>query len=171
MSRKRPTCHLLCFKDFGQCLMQLNHRRKELLVVVFALEKFLFYLLRTKDIIYFNHAAFKFLLKKEAKSRFICWILLLQEFDVGTQDKKDSKNLVADLLSCPLSIEEPLLISDEFPNEYLFYLKQISPWYADIVNYLAIGRLLEELSRHEKDKIKSDSKFYVLMSSICENSI
>lgn len=38
---------------------------------------------------------------------------------------------------------------------------QISPWYADTLNYLAISRLLEELSGYEKHKIKSDSRFYV----------
>ena len=51
---------------------------KELLAVVFALEKFRPYLLGAKVIIYTDHAALRYLLtKKEAKPRLIRWVLLL----------------------------------------------------------------------------------------------
>ncbi|KAK4394161.1 Retrovirus-related Pol polyprotein from transposon.6, partial [Sesamum angolense] len=61
---------------------------KELLAVVFALEKFCHYLLGTK-VVFSDHAALKYLLsKKEAKPRLIRWILLLQEFDLTIKDKK-----------------------------------------------------------------------------------
>jgi hypothetical protein len=56
---------------------------KELLAVVFAFEKFRSYIVNLKVIVYTDHAAIKYLLaKKDAKPRLICWILLLQEFDV-----------------------------------------------------------------------------------------
>jgi hypothetical protein len=59
---------------------QLNYSttKKELLAVVFALDKFRSYLLGSKIIIYSDHAALKYLFsKKYAKSRLIRWILLL----------------------------------------------------------------------------------------------
>jgi hypothetical protein len=59
---------------------QLNYAttEKELLAVVFVIEKFRSYLVGTKVIVYTNHAALKYLLtKKDAKSRLIQWILLL----------------------------------------------------------------------------------------------
>ncbi|KAL0408192.1 UNVERIFIED_CONTAM: Retrovirus-related Pol polyprotein from transposon.6 [Sesamum radiatum] len=69
---------------------------KELLAIVFALEKFRPYLLGTKVIVYSDHAALKYLLsKKDAKPRLLRWILLLQEFDLTIKDKKGAKNLVA----------------------------------------------------------------------------
>jgi hypothetical protein len=63
---------------------QLNYSttKKELLAVVFALDKFRFYLLGSKVLVYSDHVALKYLLsKKDAKSRLIWWIMLLQEFD------------------------------------------------------------------------------------------
>ena len=62
---------------------QLNYTttEKELLAVVFAIDKFRSYLVGAK--------ALKYLLtKKDAKPRLIRWILLLQEFDPKIKDKK-----------------------------------------------------------------------------------
>ncbi|GKF39495.1 reverse transcriptase domain-containing protein [Tanacetum coccineum] len=73
---------------------------KELLVVVYAFEKFQPYLVLSKSIVYSDHSALKYLLaKQDAKPRLLRWILLLQEFDVVIRDKKGAENLVADHLS------------------------------------------------------------------------
>ena len=51
---------------------------KELLAVVFAIDKFRSYLVGAKVIVYTEHAALKYLLaKKDAKPHLIHWILLL----------------------------------------------------------------------------------------------
>jgi hypothetical protein len=70
------------------------------LAIVFALDKFRSYLLGSKIIIYFVHAALKYLFsKKDAKSRLIQWIVLLQEFNIEIRDKKGTKNVVVDHFS------------------------------------------------------------------------
>ena len=62
---------------------------KELLAIIFSLEKFCSYLLGAKVIVYSDHSALKYLLsKKDAKPHLIQWILLLQEFDLEIKDKK-----------------------------------------------------------------------------------
>jgi hypothetical protein len=71
-----------------------------LLAVVFALDKLRSNLLGSKVIIYSDHVALKYLFpKKDAKSRLIQWILLLQEFDIEIRDKKGFENVVADYLT------------------------------------------------------------------------
>ena len=52
--------------------------KKELLAVVFAIDKFRSYLVGAKVIVYTDHAALKYLLtKKDAKPWLIRWILLI----------------------------------------------------------------------------------------------
>ena len=66
---------------------------KELLAVVYALEKFRPCILGSKIVIYKDHVALKYLFsKKEAKPRLIRWVLLVQEFDLEIREKKGSEN-------------------------------------------------------------------------------
>ncbi|CAL9005440.1 unnamed protein product, partial [Prunus brigantina] len=106
---------------------QLNYSttEKELLAVVFALEKFRSYLVGSKVIVYSDHAALRYLLtKKDAKPHLIRWILLLQEFDLEIRDKKGCENVVADHLS-RIVVEEQgeavLPLNETFPDEQLYY--------------------------------------------------
>jgi hypothetical protein len=126
---------------------QLNYSttEKELLAVVFALDKFRSYLLGSKIIIFSDHAALKYLFsKKDAKSHLIRWILLLQEFDIKIRDKKGTENVVADHLS-KLTMdftEDATPISETFPDEQLMHIAQNpAPWFADIVNYLVTDQM------------------------------
>ncbi|GJW07654.1 reverse transcriptase domain-containing protein [Tanacetum coccineum] len=73
---------------------------KEMLAVVYALEKFRPYLVLSKTIVYTDHSAIKYLMaKQDAKSRLLRWILLLQEFNLEIRDKKGAENVAADHLS------------------------------------------------------------------------
>jgi len=58
------------------------------------------------------------MLKKDAKARLICWILLLQEFDLKIWDKKGVKNVITDHLSrVPNAPSDELPITDDFPDK------------------------------------------------------
>nr|GEW91066.1 reverse transcriptase domain-containing protein [Tanacetum cinerariifolium] len=118
---------------------------KELLVVVYAFEKFWSYLVLSKTIVYTNHSTLRYLFnKQDAKPRLLWWILLLQEFTVEIHDKKGAENLAADHLS---RLENPyqrdrvgMEINDNFPHESLNMIS-LNPnnkplWFSDIANYI-----------------------------------
>ena len=129
-------------RTLNEAQMNYTTTEKELLAIVFALEKFRSYLLGSKIIIYSDHSALRYLLsKKDAKPRLIRWILLLQEFDIKIRDKKGSKNVIADHLSRILVKDsEPISIRESFSDEQLLIVSHTkTPWFVDIVNYLVIG--------------------------------
>ena len=136
---------------------------KELLAIVFAFDKFRSYLLASSVVVFTDHAALKFLLKKtDAKPRLIRWMLLLQEFDVEIRDQSGAQNWVADHLSrITHSSSHPSSIRDDFPDEQLLQLQGKLPWYADLVNYLVAGVLPIDSTKAQTLKLKSESKYYV----------
>ncbi|KAL6332918.1 hypothetical protein AAG906_019923 [Vitis piasezkii] len=85
---------------------------KELLAVVFALDKFRAYLVRSFIIVFTDHSALKYLLtKQDAKAR----LAIAHNSHV-------------------------LPINDDFPEESLMLLAK-TPWYAHIANYLVTGEV------------------------------
>ncbi|XP_070056880.1 uncharacterized protein [Nicotiana tomentosiformis] len=114
---------------------------QEFLAIVYAFEKFRAYLLGSKVIVYTNHVALRYLMaKKDAKPRLIRWVLLLQEFDFEVKDRKGTENQFADHLSRLEQARRPkenFDINDAFPDEHILSLSDtLSPWYADIANYM-----------------------------------
>ncbi|CAN6554914.1 unnamed protein product [Malus baccata var. baccata] len=121
---KRPHVIYYASRTLNDAQLNYSTTEKELLAVVFALDKFRSYLLGTKVIIYTDHAALKYLFtKKEAKPRLIRWMLLLQEFDIEIRDKKGSENVVADHLSRMVHEEDVVPIIETFPDEQLMSVK------------------------------------------------
>nr|GFB42197.1 hypothetical protein [Tanacetum cinerariifolium] len=117
---------------------------KEMLVVVYAFEKFWSYLIMNKSIVHTDHSALNYLFaKKDAKARLLRWVLLLQEFDFRFLDTKGAENLAADHLSRLENPYENMLdpkeINENFPLETLsmvtFCGDSSALWFADFANY------------------------------------
>nr|GEV59416.1 reverse transcriptase domain-containing protein [Tanacetum cinerariifolium] len=99
---------------------------KEMLAVVYAIEKFQSYLIMNKSIVYMDHSALKCLFaKKYSKARLVRWVLLLQEFKFKE-------------------------INDTFPLETLnmvsFHGNSSTPWFADFANYHAGNFVVKGMS-------------------------
>ncbi|XP_050894797.1 uncharacterized protein LOC127101414, partial [Lathyrus oleraceus] len=112
----------------------------------------------------------------DAKPRLRRWILLLQEFDLEIKDKKGTENVVADHLSRLENLEpERTSINYDFSYDKLIATLEennsdmqvettlaisVTPWYADLVNYLAAGIVPPTLSYQQKKRFFYDIKHY-----------
>ena len=140
---KNPTAIWYASKTLAEAQMNYTTTEKELMVMVYALEKFRPYILESKIVIYIDHATLKYLFsKKEAKPRMIRWTLLLQEFDLEIKDKNGSENSVADHLS-RLHVSGTGDISDSFHDEHLLVVSSHAPWFVHIVNFLVTESIPE----------------------------
>ncbi|GJR55797.1 reverse transcriptase domain-containing protein [Tanacetum coccineum] len=140
---------------------------KEMLAVVYAIEKFWSYLILNKSIVYTDHSALKYLFaKKDSKARLLRWVLLLQEFKFKVIDTKGSENLATDHLSQfknPYeSVLDPKEINEKFPLETLnmvtFRGDSSTPWFADYANYHAGNFIVKGMSSQQKKKFFKDVK-------------
>ena len=77
---------------------------------------------------------------------------------------KGSDNVIADHLARlekTTEEEKESEIEENFPDEQLFLLSIQTPWYANIVNYLACGIMPYGFSNQQKIKSRTDSRFYI----------
>nr|GEZ89360.1 DNA-directed DNA polymerase [Tanacetum cinerariifolium] len=132
-------------KTMNEAESNYTTTEKEMLVVVYAFEKFRSYLIMNKSIVHTDHSSFKYLFaKKDAKAR---WVLLLQEVDFKVLDTKGAENLEADHLSRLENPYENVLdtkgINEKFPLETLsmvtFCGDSSTPWFADFAKVFDSG--------------------------------
>ncbi|RVW27359.1 Retrovirus-related Pol polyprotein from transposon opus [Vitis vinifera] len=109
---------------------------KELLVVVFALDKFRAYLVGSFIIVFTDHSTLKYLLTK--------------------QDAKQADHLSRLAIAHNSHV---LPINDDFPEESLMLLEK-APWYAHIANYLVTGEVPSEWkAQHRKHFFAKENIF------------
>ena len=78
----KPYVFYYARKTLKEAQRNYTTTKKELLAVVYALDKFRAYLVGSDIVIFTNHFALKYLLtKQDSKARLIRWVLLLQEFN------------------------------------------------------------------------------------------
>jgi len=49
--------------------------------------------------------------------------------------------------------DDAMVVEDQFPDEHLFAMTVKKPWYADVVNYLVVGKLPKHLTPRERKLI------------------
>ncbi|XP_021727671.1 uncharacterized protein LOC110694815 [Chenopodium quinoa] len=163
--KKEGRSHVIYYasKTLDEAQNNYTTTEKEMLVVVFAMDKFRSYLICSKVIVYTDHIAVRYLMtKKEAKLRLIRWVLSLQDFDMEMRNKKEAENYVAQHLSrLPFENKEDVTINEEVGFETLMAMASTpSPWYADIVYYLACGVVSPEFSSQQKNRFFKEVRRY-----------
>ncbi|XP_076935011.1 uncharacterized protein LOC143601506 [Bidens hawaiensis] len=160
---KKPVVIYYASKTLSEAQLNYTTTEKELLAVVYALDKFRSYIWGSKVIVYSDHSTVRYLMeKKDAKARLIRRVLLLQEFDLEVWDKKGCENVVADHLSrIPLEgVDDPMEINERFPDEQLLAVST-TPWYAHFVNYLATGSIPSHWVKKRRQWFMAQVKQYI----------
>ncbi|GKD77154.1 reverse transcriptase domain-containing protein [Tanacetum coccineum] len=156
-------------KTMNEAELHYSTTEKEMLAVVYAIEKFRSYLILNKSIVYTDHSALKYLFaKKDSKARLLWWVLLLQEFKFKVIDTKGAENLAADHLSRlenPYeSVLDPKEINEKFPLETLNMVTlrgdSSTPWFANFANYHARNFIVKGMPSQQKNKFFKDVKHY-----------
>lgn len=132
---------------------------KELLAIVFAVEKFRAYLFGSKVIIHIDHSAIRYLMAKKDAKRIIKWILLLQEFDGDYWQERNWVDHLSTLENVEIDKKQPK-VNANFPDEAILKVKEYTPWYVDIVNFLVCKQFSEDFNAHQKKKLMHNSMFY-----------
>ena len=125
-------------KNLSKAELNYTVIEKELIAVVHSLNKFRYYITGYQTFAHIDHAAIRYLMNKpDVNTRIIRWLLLLQQFDLTIVDKPGKENVVANFLSrLDLSAGEEGMVDDQMPDEHLFTILVLSPWFVDIANYL-----------------------------------
>ncbi|GJX21250.1 reverse transcriptase domain-containing protein, partial [Tanacetum coccineum] len=114
---------------------------KEMLAVVYALEKFRPYLVLSRTIVYTDHSAIKYLMaKQDAKSRFES----VKEINVNENVINENEKVVENVVLNNVNV-----LSDN-----------TTPWFADLANYHAGNFVKKGMSSQQKRKFFKDAKHY-----------
>jgi hypothetical protein len=84
----------------------------------------------------------------------------MQELNITVLNRPGKEKQVANFLSRLNNSSEIVHVSDNFPDEHLFFISVITPWYASIANYLSSGMLPPYLTSKEKKRIIKQSAIY-----------
>jgi hypothetical protein len=151
-------------KNLTPAKLNYTVTEKEFLAVNYAINKFCHYITGYEVFVHTNHSSIQYIMNKPiTNGRITRWLLLLQEFNVIVIDRPGKENQVADFISRLNTKGENVLVFDEFLDEHLFSISTHTPWFADISNYLATGKLRQHLSSKKKQRIIQLSSMYSWM--------
>eukprot|EP00253_Pinus_taeda_P026228 PITA_26228 len=155
VEEKLPYAIYFVNKNLSKAEMNYTVTEKEFLAVVHSLNKFRHYITGYQTFVHTDHATIRYLMNKpDVNARIIIWLLSLQQFDLTIVDKLGKENVVADFLSrLDLPASEEGTVDDQMPDEHLFGISVLSPWFVDIENYLLSAQFPPHLSSKEKSRI------------------
>jgi len=151
---RKPYAIYYISKNLSPAELNYTVTEKEFLAVIHAVNKFRHYITRYPVILYTDHSAIKYLANKPiTNGKITRWLILLQEFDIMIKDRPGKENPVADFLSRMPKPIDATTVEDQFLDKHLFAVAIQTPWYADVANYLAVGKLSKHLTSNERKQI------------------
>jgi len=168
LGQKDLVPYAICYTSKNLTPTELNYivTEKGFLVVVHEINKFRHYITGYETFIHTDHSTIRYLMNKPVTNgRVTRWILPLQEFNITMLVRLRKQNTIADFLSMVQNIKEDSPVEDKFLDEYLFVVTTKTPWFADMANYLATGKLPPHLFPSKRRKIIQESSRYSWISN------
>jgi hypothetical protein len=111
-----------------------NTTESEGLAMVYALQKFRYYLLGKHFKMFTDHSALKYLVNKPVLGGRICrWLLLFQEFDFEVIVKPGKLSAGPDHISRVTNGEEPTSLEEKFMDVQLFSVQIVDDYFTEII--------------------------------------
>lgn len=134
---------------------------KEMLAIIHAVNTFRHYITRYEVLVHTDHSTIRYLMNKPiTNGRITKWLLLLQEFNITILDRPGKENQVADYFSRLQNLGEVVQVEGSFPDEHLLAISVLTPWYADLANYLSTRKVSPSFSSKEKKRLIKQSARY-----------
>eukprot|EP00253_Pinus_taeda_P003103 PITA_03103 len=141
---------------------QYAYVEKLAFATVCALQRFRHYiLLRTTTVISDCNPMTYILSRQLLGGKYSKWIVILQVFDLEFTAAKSNKSLVFAELLCSLpSTATSSQIEESIPDETLFLINTLDPWYGDIIVYLQTSSFRPETSKDARRRIRHQAQPY-----------
>ena len=143
-----------------------SHVEKPDLATDIAVHKFYHYIFLRTTIVYPDSNPMYYVLTRQVLgSKYSCWIVILQGFDLEFTKSTSKKSLVFAEIICDLiRTTENIEPSDSLPDESLFLISTTDPWYGDIILYLQTLRYQPTASRYECRHVHHQTKSYLILN-------
>ena len=133
--------------------------------MVYALQKFIHYILGKHFKMFIDKFSLKYLVKMTMLGGRICrWLLLFQEFNFEVIVKLGKLNTGPNHLSRVNNEEEPINLEDNFLDVQLFSVQVANEYFFDIIEYLRTGVAPQDFSTPEKKNMVVRAADYKLIA-------
>ena len=146
------------------------HVKKLALAVVQEVQRFRHYiLLRTMTLISDCNPMTYILTRQFMGGKYSKWIVILQELYLEFTIAKSKKSPVFVDLICSLPFDSTLYGFEEcIPDDSLFLISTLDPWYGDIIIYLQTSTFRSELMKDAHWRIRHQSQPYrIVEDTLC----
>jgi hypothetical protein len=133
--------------------------------MVYALQKFLYYLLGGHFKMFIDHSALKYLVNKLVLGGRICrWLLLIQEYDFEIMVKPRRMNKGCNHFLRLEHGEEPTSLEDTLSDAQLLEIRNIDDHFAEIVQFLSKGMAHSEYTITQKKHLVVHAAYFSLIA-------
>ena len=96
--------------------------------------------------------------------RYLKWVVILSEFDIVFSTHKAKKSLVFAILMVGLPrVSQSVQDLESLPDDSLFLMDSLDPWYKDILVYLQTQRFQPSTTKDDRQRLRHLAQHYLIV--------